>query len=134
MAFSAIFSTDDAHNGIALGTKSTLRFDKTITNIGNGYDPSTGIFTAPVTGVYGFSVNMMAPLRVTHASVGLAIIRRGALLDEVWAAGPDVDDQGSTDVTTHLTAGEQVWVRQAAGDAVRGGYWTVFTGYLLQPQ
>ena len=134
VAFSAIFSADDELNGIPLSTLSTLPFDKTITNVGNAYNTNTGIFTAPVTGVYAFALNMMAPTGLTHGYLSLAIMKQGAILDLVWAPATHADDQGSTDVTTHLTAGEQVWVRQQAGDAVRGSYWTVFTGYLLHAQ
>ena len=35
-------------------------------------------------------------------------------------------------VTAHLQAGQKVWVRQEEGTAVRGAWFTVFTGYLIQ--
>jgi len=56
----------------------------------------------------------------------------GVVLDQAWAPdNADSDEQGSTQTVVHLAAGEQVWIRQEAGNAVRGGYWTVFTGYLV---
>ena len=131
MAFSVRFKSDTTLTGIPLVTHTTLKFDYIITNIGDGYDPHTGIFTAPVGGVYSFFLTLMSVYG--HPAIYLSINKDGAILDEVFAEGMlDNYDQGSTEVTTHLQAGEQVWVRQESGNAVRGGSWTVFTGYLLR--
>ena len=32
-----------------------ITFDDTVTNIGNGMDPKSGVFTAPISGIYSFS-------------------------------------------------------------------------------
>ena len=32
-----------------------ITFDETVTNIGNGMDPKSGVFTAPISGIYSFS-------------------------------------------------------------------------------
>ncbi|XP_052079204.1 uncharacterized protein LOC127717560 [Mytilus californianus] len=47
-----------AKNSVALKnipSKSVVVYNTVITNLGNGYDSSTGIFTAPSNGVYIFS-------------------------------------------------------------------------------
>ncbi|XP_061186863.1 collagen alpha-1(X) chain-like [Saccostrea echinata] len=36
-------------------------FDQILTNVGNAYDPSTGIFTVPITGTYHFNVVLSSP-------------------------------------------------------------------------
>ena len=55
------------------------------------------------------------------------------MLDVAWAAGRgDPNDQGSCLVTTHLAAGQQVWVKHVAGaTAFRGTLLTTFSGFLV---
>ena len=107
-------------------------FDEAIINVGQAYNAKTGIFTAPVSGIYAFFLSQMGPNN-NHNDIYLIITKNGATLDTVYAEGrTDSNDQGSSQVTTHMAAGDKVWVRQNGGEAVRGGYWTIFTGYLLQ--
>lgn len=131
MAFSVRFTTGDNNDGLALGPGSTLKFDDVITNIGGAYDPATRRFSAPLPGTYAFFVSTMAANG--HDYLHLAIDLHDSVLALIFAeSGGDSYDQGSSLVTTHLDKGQQLWVRESHGDAVRGGFWTVFTGYLLQ--
>ena len=52
--FTAVYS--DA-TGTYISPTSLISFDETETNIGNGMDPSTGIFTVPISGTYSFSLS-----------------------------------------------------------------------------
>nr|KAG5690483.1 hypothetical protein BaRGS_033323 [Batillaria attramentaria] len=105
-AFSVRFANDDSSHGIPLTAHSTLKFDKIIYNLGNGYDTRTGIFTAPVTGVYAFFLNAMSVN--SHHALKLQIMKETTWLDIAYAeGGTDANDQGSTEVTTHLKAGQQ---------------------------
>jgi hypothetical protein len=61
VAFTVTFSHDDSDDGIPLGPHQTLKFDRVVTNAGNGYDPTTGLFTAPVAGYYAFYLFIMEP-------------------------------------------------------------------------
>ncbi|PVD34527.1 hypothetical protein C0Q70_05802 [Pomacea canaliculata] len=124
------FSADNGQTGIPITSGQTLKFDNIITNLGNAYDARTGVFTAPIPGLYSFFLVVMSPDETSY--LVLAIVKNGVQLDLVYGNGrSDPDDQGSTQVTMHLAAGEMVWVQQASGEGVRGSNWTVFTGYLL---
>lgn len=75
---------------INTSTETVIIFDTPITNIGSAYDPSTGIFTAPSTGFYGFSCvsffhnmtsavgNTMAILGYLGSAQSLRVINQGA--------------------------------------------------------
>ena len=128
MAFTVRFSGDNVSHGIAIGSNAPLRFDDIDFNAGNGYDPQTGFFTAPVAGTYAFFLTQMGSYN--HGIVYLAIVKHDTVLDIVYSE--DHEDQGSGQVTTHLSTGERVWVRHYRGTGVRGDWFTVFTGYLLQ--
>ncbi|XP_025088537.1 complement C1q and tumor necrosis factor-related protein 9A-like [Pomacea canaliculata] len=129
VAFTVRFSTDENLHGILISSGQTLKFDSVITNLGNAYDASTGVFTAPISGLYTFHLVAMVPLQARN--LDLAVIKGSIPVDHVYANSQSPDAQGSTQYTIHLTAGEMVWVQQVGGDGVRGGDWTVFTGYLL---
>lgn len=119
-------SVDD---GVHLSPHETIVFDDVVTSIGNAYNGHTGIFTAPYAGAYVFYLVQMAPN--AHDDIFTAIVKNGADLDYVHAKGHSIFMQGSSEITVHLEAGDQVWVRQDRGDAIRGTFWTAFTGFLL---
>lgn len=51
IAFDAMLSHDYVHGD----QQAVLKFDNVLTNVGNAYNPSTGIFTAPTDGTYLFN-------------------------------------------------------------------------------
>ena len=53
----AFYATLSAHT--TLGQKQTIEFDEIITNIGNGYNGVSGVFTFPITGIFQFSTTML---------------------------------------------------------------------------
>nr|KAG5689363.1 hypothetical protein BaRGS_019737 [Batillaria attramentaria] len=131
VAFTVRFKNDDGNNGIHLGQRSTLKFDNVITNLGDGYKPLTGVFTAPVAGLYVFSLTAMATNGRDPAE--LAIVMQGTDLARTWGAGKhDIEDQSTKTVSAYLDEGDQVWVAQRRGDGIRGDWWTSFTGFLVQ--
>ena len=120
----------------------TIVFDKTITSIGGGYSNLTGVFVAPLTGIYLFSCSLLdhagkhLQTGQEHGSAMLRgeIVQNGKLLGRIFAhAEVEHRDQGSATVVSYVTEGEQVWIRNIDNDdlGLGGEFYSLFTGYLL---
>ncbi|XP_037614174.1 complement C1q tumor necrosis factor-related protein 3-like isoform X3 [Sebastes umbrosus] len=112
-------------------TDTTLIYRTVISNIGNAYSPSTGIFVAPVAGVYYFTI-------FYHASgenyAHLLLYKNNNVT--VWTndhkSSFDTADNGGNAVFLQLQRGDQVFVRMAANTTVWGtDYDTTFSGFLV---
>jgi hypothetical protein len=56
IAFSAYYS----HDFTSLRNGSTFIFDTVVTNLGHGYNETTGVFTVPTSGLYAFTWTLSA--------------------------------------------------------------------------
>merc|ERR1719239_226835 len=72
-------------NALRVSSGQVVIFNQEITNIGQHYNPSTGVFTCPVSGYYVFDVHVMGQ-KDQHAQV--EIRHNGNRLVMAWA-----DDQ-----------------------------------------
>ncbi|XP_060582857.1 uncharacterized protein LOC132739210 [Ruditapes philippinarum] len=92
-------------------TNEILIFEKTFTNEETGYDTSTGLFTAPVGGLYQFVVHTCA-YKGKHSYLGLV------LDDNVIAAdsnfGDDAYGCNTFGAIVRLQKGAKVWVKSTA--------------------
>ncbi|XP_053372693.1 heavy metal-binding protein HIP-like [Mercenaria mercenaria] len=114
-------------------TDEIIVFDSTITNEGSGYDTSTGIFTAPVGGLYQFNIHVCARNR-KYTFVGLAVA------GNVVAAASNYDENfyscNSVGAIVRVKSGEQVWVKCTSAASNRMLYddkyrMNTFSGILL---
>ncbi|XP_018518064.1 cerebellin-1 [Lates calcarifer] len=128
--FSAVVGRGDKAIG-PFNTDITLIYRRVITNIGNAYSQSTGIFTAPVAGVYYFNIFYHAGR--AHAS-GLHLYKNSQVMVMTGHQQSDNDkpDNGGNAVFLQLQRGDQVYVRLVANAYVWGSdYDTTFNGFLV---
>ncbi|KAI4808334.1 hypothetical protein KUCAC02_000398 [Chaenocephalus aceratus] len=112
-------------------TDITLVYRTVITNIGAAYGPSTGVFVAPVAGVYYFTIFFHAGWQ--HGKM-LKLYKNNDLVvmthdcKSFW----DGADNGGNAVFLQLVQGDQVYVRLVAGTFVWGtDHHTTFSGFLV---
>ena len=107
-------------------TAGTVVFGRVITSYGSGYDPSTGVFTAPVAGVYSFLVTSMPHDKDTYPQA--YIQKEGSVI--CYAASP-VGVNGvvaSCGAVVHLAVGQRVSVY---GSYHLAATYTSFSGFLI---
>nr|XP_022291261.1 multimerin-2-like [Crassostrea virginica] len=124
--------------GVTSGSSSwnsgTLVFPVVITNLGNGYNPSDGVFTAPTAGVYVFFVNVQS---YDTKSIYVDIVLNGATKVRTMAysyAGHGYHEAGPNLAVLSLQTGDRVWVKHHAGQGYHTNSdspLTTFSGFLI---
>ena len=108
----------------------TLIFNSVILNVGNGYNPSTGIFTSPVAGTYVFYVTAV---EYSNQYLRVDIVLNSVSKVRTMGDSSTSFQTGTNMVILNLQKGDSVWVRYASGK----GYYTssvpitTFTGLLV---
>jgi hypothetical protein len=90
----------------------TIPFDDVTFNHGDAYDPGTGVFTAPLRGVYLFSAPITHSTQST-ATTGFATVQfaiNGAEAYSIVHADPAANTAVSPSITIILEAGDEVTV------------------------
>lgn len=110
-------------------TSTDLKFDKIITNDGNGYDIESGRFTAPVNGTYHFTVVVAAQGRQKAA---VTLKADGKMIFTVWAESIPTWSTASNTAILRLYQGQQVWqVLLKPASALHGFMYSSFSGFML---
>ncbi|KAK7149246.1 hypothetical protein R3I94_008767 [Phoxinus phoxinus] len=113
-------------------TEITLTYRKVFTNMGNAYNPITGVFTAPLKGMYMFRFSVYG-----HGGTpsSISIVKNG----ERVVSAHDVQEKGalnsSNGVVLLLEVGDVVYVRLWSGARIYDGQnnHITFSGFLLFP-
>ncbi|XP_052789905.1 cerebellin-1-like [Mya arenaria] len=119
-------------------TNQPINFDHVITNIGNGFDIRTGIFIAPIGGVYVFSATILAANGyyvegsiVVHDETTVTAVSDRRQLSE---SSMDTSDQGTVHGTFRIQKGDTVsfMIKWPHGQHELVGYdKTSFGGHLV---
>lgn len=111
-----------------LSPNTTMKFENVQLNKGNGYDPATGVFTAPEDGVYSFNWSLLSQRGGT--------VYIAAVVDNVDHVHTCINSQQSVHINTsghliyELKRGNKVWIRtwHVPATFIHGGYYTYFSG------
>ena len=110
--------------------------DTVIASVGGGYDDKTGIFTAPVSGTYCFMATSTPFSDDVNELCSLALVLDVKDIGFLAARGKA---RCTGHAAVQVKAGHKVWLRAFTFDGhptnrYSGGWWTSFTGMLLQPE
>uniref|UniRef100_A0A3B1JXP7 C1q domain-containing protein n=1 Tax=Astyanax mexicanus TaxID=7994 RepID=A0A3B1JXP7_ASTMX len=118
----------------SLSTTTNIVYPVVITNIGGGYNPNTGIFTAPSRGVYYFRFTIMGSN--TGYNTGIYMYKNQELLTFLW--GYNYNSYGryiSGGFTLQLEIGDTVRTQLPKGYILYHQYanTNTFSGFMIFP-
>lgn len=122
--------TASRHTGSTVHENGIIIFETTITNAGSAYNPASGIFQAPISGLYVFFYDIECSKN--NGDTNVELVRDGARTGvQAYCHGLGDYDNSSTMGVLHLGAGDTVWLRLYDVDSRTFGGKTLFSGFLL---
>ena len=126
-----------AYSELSYNYKSgdVIIFDQTVSNLGGNFNTETSIFLCPYTGLYQFSIHILAAINST-AQANIMLDGQQQVIawaDQILDAYP----QSSNTVMVECTQGQTVWVESSSsvdGSRIFNNAFkhTTFSGVLLQ--
>ncbi|KAK2915756.1 hypothetical protein Q8A67_000130 [Cirrhinus molitorella] len=134
IAFSASLMQSNSGYVGPFTTEITLTYRNVFTNIGNAYNPITGVFTAPLKGAYRFAISVCGHGNPSNPSF-ISIMKNGVKVVMAYAHQNQAVVNSSNGVVLILEAGDVVYVRLWANSRIYddGNNHITFSGYLLFP-
>ncbi|KAL1277377.1 hypothetical protein QQF64_024050 [Cirrhinus molitorella] len=134
IAFSASLMQSNSGYVGPFTTEITLTYRNIFTNIGNAYNPITGVFTAPLKGVYRFTISVYGHGNPTNPS-SISIMKNGVKVVMAHAYQNHGRENSSNGVVLILEVGDVVYVRLWANRRLydTDNNHNTFSGYLLFP-
>lgn len=128
VGFTAYITSD-----VTTSASQPVIFDSVYLNIGSGYNPVSGLFTCPVSGIYAFSVSMLVVYQRQFISLQLVqVIGFNEEISYTRAHGDNYDwNSGSLFAIIECEYENVVYVRANARGVLVYDY-TSFSGYLLK--
>ncbi|XP_072550473.1 complement C1q-like protein 4 isoform X2 [Salminus brasiliensis] len=134
VAFSAGLGPPAEQRG-PFNVETNLIYSKVLTNIGGAYNSHTGVFTAPVRGVYYIRFTS-SEYGNKNNNMGVNLYKNGQHLMHLGENGVDgIAKHVSSGVTLELAAGDVVYTRLPANYVLWDGtdLRTSFSGFLIFP-
>ncbi|XP_041734331.1 complement C1q-like protein 2 [Coregonus clupeaformis] len=135
VAFYTSLSNSGAMYFGPFNTETTLVYKTVITNTGTAYNQTTGIFTAPVKGVYYFRFTAMD--RRGSALLGVNLYKgvENVMHNGIYNLHSGNNEPISNAVVLELYVGDVVYMRLPAGYGLYddSSHYTTFSGFLLFP-
>lgn len=122
----AFRATNEVSDPASQLSEVTMTYDAPDLSVGGGFNPGTGIFTAPATGIYTFNISYFAD--GSGGSREVLIFKEGALYEKLAIDIGSLTTIPVKSVTMRLVAGETAEVKIYTGTALQTGTGT-FAGY-----
>uniref|UniRef100_A0A3B3WUD2 C1q domain-containing protein n=1 Tax=Poecilia mexicana TaxID=48701 RepID=A0A3B3WUD2_9TELE len=135
VAFSASVFAGGAQGYVGpFNTDTVLVFRHVATNTGNAYNPHTGIFFAPVRGVYHFEFYLHGHGHASHPTAA-SLVKNGQQIFTAFEGQASSSVNPSNGVILHLESGDVVFVRLWRNARIYDtvDHHTTFSGHLLFP-
>ena len=104
-----------------------IRWNIVVLNKGGGYNPSTGLFTAPISGVYNISFSSHSQ----GGAMNVRLTRNGSEVDGGWSYVNAVSYNTSKSMVFNLKQGETVGVRLNSGGFFGLNGYNNFSGFYI---
>ncbi|XP_067670227.1 uncharacterized protein [Haliotis asinina] len=117
-------------------TYTPVTFSKILYNSGDGYNLTTGTFTAPVSGTYMFWTQVENGQPNTYTNIWIMKTGRGDILSSGWVlTDSSISEAVATSQTVlHLNMSEEVWVELTVEHILDDNDASFFGGALLSVQ
>ncbi|CAC5416247.1 COL8A [Mytilus coruscus] len=115
----------------SVSANAAIKFDRVIINIQDGYDPTTGIFTAPSNGVYHISSTVMNSKGKT---LFVSLYLNDVTITSIWLnPASQTYEMGTTNMILDLKEGDKVTIRSRGSYTVHSNLniHSSFSGYLI---
>ncbi|KAL7876680.1 hypothetical protein AOLI_G00116430 [Acnodon oligacanthus] len=133
VAFSAsLLASGMGHTGPFRSVEAALIYRKVSANFGNGYDNETGIFTAPLKGVYYFRFYAHCH---TGNKMAVSLYKNDKVQCSVFSERPWTNGNASNGIVLILDKGDRIYTKLWDGSWVYDDHesYTSFGGFLLFP-
>ncbi|XP_033739194.1 complement C1q-like protein 3 [Pecten maximus] len=113
-----------------LNDRQAIVFDQVLTNVGQAYDPTTGMFMCPYSGLYEFAATIVSD--GDNKNLDAEIVQEGSRVARLHSTIYGYD-QGTQVAIVGCAEGQHVWVRHfgSADTAVLPAGYSTFAGHLI---